>query len=597
MGPLVVDAVALEEAVTITAIDNEGNQVIQTSAISFEADDRVADVLQEAAELAEVALDVQESEFGPFLNNIGDVVIPDSYYWSFYINGVEAQSGISEQTIANGDNVLFLLTDWPVDTVDVKVSALGGTCDTLFEADITLPKYATAYDGLVQASESVDATVDTEWLTSINNIDDYLLVEGDFWSFNVNGETASVGALGKSAEAGDVYEFRLDNFINADHIEMTCDSVEPDDSEDVDTPDEDIPVVDDDTTTESQDIKALRQQITTDMNVLANYILSKDKAENYGDEWWVWGLATAGVDIPANYLTDVEKKVAALQGDFESVSELEKVIIALSAMGEDVTDVAKVNLIEKLISHEQLTDNVSAAAFGLIALSSGDFVGTAETEKSLIDYLLSVELADGAWSYRGETASIDITGMVLTGLAHYQAQPDVALAIERAVAYLSNVQEENGGFVEFGSDSSETLSQVIIGLTSVGIDPTSEQFTKPGGNIVEHLLRFKTAEGLYTHEVGDDEANDLSIQQALLALAHLNKFAGLDVELDVTPQPDINVPEEEVIQEDKTDEDDVVDVGGDRLPDTASPYYNYLLIGLIVIVVGIIVFAIQRKRK
>src|SRR5699024_3307978 len=99
-------------------------------------------------------------------------------------------------------------------------------------------------------------------------------------------------------------------------------------------------------------------------------------------------------------------------------------------------------------------------------------------------------------------------------------------SIERAVEFLSAEQMDEGGYdggAFLGGITSEATSQVIIGLTANGIDPTSEPFTK-SVDLIEHLLSFQHDSGGFTHTLGDKDANNMATEQALQALVAYNLF-------------------------------------------------------------------------
>lgn len=66
-----------------------------------------------------------------------------------------------------------------------------------------------------------------------------------------------------------------------------------------------------------------------------------------------------------------------------------------------------------------------------------------------------------------------MTGMAIQALApYYSTNSDVKEAIDKALTAMSNAQNENGGFASWGSVNSESCAQVLVALTSLGIDPT-----------------------------------------------------------------------------------------------------------------------------
>ena len=81
--------------------------------------------------------------------------------------------------------------------------------------------------------------------------------------------------------------------------------------------------------------------------------------------------------------------------------------------------------------------------------------------------------------------------MTLQCLEPYQDQQEVAEIIEKGIQILSAGQEENGGYVAYGSDSSESVSQVILTLSTYGIDCNEdERFIKDGKGLYDILMEL-----------------------------------------------------------------------------------------------------------
>jgi hypothetical protein len=101
------------------------------------------------------------------------------------------------------------------------------------------------------------------------------------------------------------------------------------------------------------------------------------------------------------------------------------------------------------------------------------------------------------------------------------------MAADKALLWLSANQQEDGSYVSYGNRNSESCSQVICALTAWGVDPESAAYTKPGGNIVEALLRFQVtsgaAKGQFCHILPNPDPG-FATQQALYALGALKDF-------------------------------------------------------------------------
>ena len=112
------------------------------------------------------------------------------------------------------------------------------------------------------------------------------------------------------------------------------------------------------------------------------------------------------------------------------------------------------------------------------------------TRQMLVDYILSKEIIDskgvtGGFALSDSCPDPDVTGMALQALAKYQDQEKVKQAIDRALVVLSNMQNSNGGYSSWGSESSESTVQVIVALCELGINPdTDSRFIKNGTTLV-----------------------------------------------------------------------------------------------------------------
>src|SRR5699024_1306156 len=248
--------------------------------------------------------------------------------------------------------------------------------------------------------------------------------------------------------------------------------------------------------------------------------------------WLAVGLQQSGEKVPASYEAvfkeNVQKQVVeALENNRMSITDVERLVLASLAINKDPRNIEGTNLVELIYNSPErelydgsVVDTLTyqgnnGIAHALIALDAGKFDIPKDakwTREKLVDTLLDAQREDGAWNLNDAFpgASIDVTAMVLTALAPYKEDEKVTTAIDKAVAYLSNAQTEDGGF-DGGSDvggvTSEAASQVIIALTALGIDPKSEEFTK-SVNLIDHLLSYQVSNGGFAHTLSDSEAND-----------------------------------------------------------------------------------------
>lgn len=258
------------------------------------------------------------------------------------------------------------------------------------------------------------------------------------------------------------------------------------------------------------------------------------KDQGLPGDWAAFGLNAAGEDITVapyvdgsgrNYLDKLEEKIAA-SGVGALMTDYERTVLGVVSAGGDPRDVAGVDLIERIVSWSGMGQGINAAVWGLIALDAANAPDPAEagrhTRNEFITYILNNKAGAG-WAYGGgSTPDPDMTGMALYALTPYRTRADVQEAGEKAIAWLSRNQADDGRFGSWGSINSESCSQVIMGITSWGIDPQGPEFTKAYGNAVTGLLSFQTSSGVFRHTTMEDPG--MATDQAIEALAALECY-------------------------------------------------------------------------
>jgi len=311
-----------------------------------------------------------------------------------------------------------------------------------------------------------------------------------------------------------------------------------------------------------------------------------------GGEWTILSLARAGYSVPADYYdiyyNNVVESVNSLMPETPRVpegkldrnkgSEHSRLIIGLTAIGKDATNVGDnpnskegYNIFEALADFDYMKfQGINGSIFALIALDSYDYeipqvegVNQA-TRQMYIDEILSREVDDGGWSLAGP-ADVDITAMAIQGLTpYYHSNPDVKAAIDRAITWLSDVQADNGGFVNpwGGGNNVESISQVIVALTGLGIDPNEDsRFIKNGHSAIDSLMNFAVPTGGFKHNE-NGEVNGMATDQAAYALVAYQRFINgqtslynmTDVQMNEEPQPEEPQPEEPQPEEPQPEE-------------------------------------------
>lgn len=267
-----------------------------------------------------------------------------------------------------------------------------------------------------------------------------------------------------------------------------------------------------------------------------------------GGEWMVIGLARSGRTVPAGYYDNVVEYVKAKADANErlhptKVTDNARVILALTAIGKDVTNVGGHNLLKGLDSMDYVqAQDINGPIFTLIALDSHNYPTMGDvTREKLIQVILDAQLNDGGWNLSAENADPDMTAMAIQALApYYKTNETVKAAVDKALEALSALQRSDGGFDSWGTVNSESCAQVIVALTALGIDPTADsRFVKNGRTVLDALAGFYVTGGGFRH-TADGERNDMATEQGYYALAAYYRFANTQTRLydmsDVTVQ-------------------------------------------------------------
>lgn len=263
-------------------------------------------------------------------------------------------------------------------------------------------------------------------------------------------------------------------------------------------------------------------------------------------EWAVLGQARAKVPLSEAYIAAYYEKVVAyvqknmgadgVLVDPESrnptVTDNERIVLALTAIGKDPANVGGENLLKALQDKDimKVTDtsntDINGLVMGLLALNSRNY--TSDTSW-LVQAVLAQQNEDGSWSASADTkpvGDVDMTAMALQALAPYHkdsGNETVNTAVEKALNWLS-------GKYRSGYDSSESCAQVVIALSALNLDAnTDARFTKTVEgktlSVLGNLLQYRVAEnGGFKHQFADKAVNEMATEQALCAMAAYARF-------------------------------------------------------------------------
>ena len=255
-----------------------------------------------------------------------------------------------------------------------------------------------------------------------------------------------------------------------------------------------------------------------------------------GGDWLVFGLARSGLKAPQKYFDtyykNVEDYIVSVDGILsrKKNTEYSRVILAMSAIGKNPTNVAGFNLLLPLGDFDEtVRQGVNGVIFALLALDSGGYeipeapeAETQATRELYVGELLRREIPDGGWALTGGTPDADMTAMALQALAKYRDRQDVEDAVQRGLAALSALQEPDGAYLSWDEENSESVCQVIVALTELGISLDDERFVKNGQTLPQVLERFACEDGSYRHSLNGN-SDEMATEQAFYALAAIHR--------------------------------------------------------------------------
>jgi hypothetical protein len=210
-----------------------------------------------------------------------------------------------------------------------------------------------------------------------------------------------------------------------------------------------------------------------------------------------------------------------------------KVTLALTASGKSPRDLNGVDLIAKLegmVGQDGkiggANDFVNEHCYAIIALKSA---GRAIPASS-IEYLLARQIADGTWSWNGDTAAgggdNNTAAMAVIALAAAGVPADNA-QIQKALAHFAAQQNEDGGFPyikpsPYGTDSDANSTAVVMwAILATGQDPAGTDWKyqgQDGHSALDRMRAFQNEDGAFRWQDAMPDDNFASTVQAAIAL-------------------------------------------------------------------------------
>ena len=656
---------------THTLADGNLNTWIAKKTYKVEPGATVKDVLEMALKEANMSCKNPTGNYVESINGIGEFTNGSNSGWMYTLNGVHPNLGVAEQTLKNGDVIVFHYTDdytrekggtgFGEDTAIGKVEDLINAIGTVtLNSKDKINAARKAYDALTytqkQQVENYKKLTDAEAkYAELKKADDEkkadaveALIDKIDAKITLDSEGAIVAAR-KAYNALTADQKKLvNNYKKLTDAEYDLALLKADekDKEAAKNVEKLIDAIGTVTLASEEKIKAAREaydKLTDTQKALVKNYAELEQAESklaalkdlaeiqdaykttgdylenigtpvpgsVGGEWMVIGLIRSGRQI-RNADAYYEAVVKFVQENIDENGRLHnakstensRIILALTAMGKDVTNIGGYNLLTGLNNMEYVQkQGINGPIWALIALDSGNYpvpVGNV-TREALIQVILDAQLADGGWALSGSISDPDMTGMALQALApYYKKNAEVKKIVDEAIETLSMMQAADGSFASIDGSSSESIAQVVAALSALGIDAdTDSRFIKNGMSALDALYAFYVQGGGFKH-IPNGKLDGMATEQSYYALAaYFRMLDGKTTLFNMTDVIDMGG--------DKVEEEPTETLPAETEPDTTEPTVNkaenkggfpwWLVIVIVVLAGTIVVLVIVSKPR
>ncbi len=318
--------------------------------------------------------------------------------------------------------------------------------------------------------------------------------------------------------------------------------------------------------------------------------------ENAGksSEWYIFSLSRYG-DFDFSGYESALLSFLGQQKKCTASSALKYALVLASVGSSD-------SYISETVNSATGKQGVMSYIYGLHLLNNGYGNGSVTADET-IGTLLGMQTSDGGWVITGDIAETDATAMAIQALApHYEENETVRKAVDNALILLSERQLEGGDYASYGVSNPESTCQVLTALTSLGIDPmTDERFIKNGNNLIDGLKIYHKADGSFSHEK-DKEYNENATVQTFYSLISYIRFSESKSPLYILEDESETITQTPPVTSD-TDKEPATDIDAkeEEIPEkTAETDYRLpvcLVISGAAVVAAVVLILIKKGKK
>lgn len=235
--------------------------------------------------------------------------------------------------------------------------------------------------------------------------------------------------------------------------------------------------------------------------------INGELSQNAGQsgEWYIIALSQNGNYNFSKYETALVKYLS--NNDVSSASSRLKFALTLISIGSNNSYIY--NTVNNSIGKQ----GVMSWIFGLHILNNG-YSSNSYSVSAIKEKLLALQLSDGGWSVMGKYGDVDATAMAVQALSpYYKNDAKIKSAIDKALSFLSEKQKKTGDYASYGVNNPESTAQVLIALSTLGIDAQKDtRFIKNGNTVFDGIDLYRLSDGSFSHKQGGSYNSTATVQ-------------------------------------------------------------------------------------
>ncbi|MCR6852762.1 DUF4430 domain-containing protein [Paenibacillus jamilae] len=246
-------------------------------------------------------------------------------------------------------------------------------------------------------------------------------------------------------------------------------------------------------------------------------------------DWVAVALSRSGKNVPIeaklNYVKSVTEKVEKRINRF-SATDLARTIIMMNAMSADPKNVGGHNLVQKLYESDKV-NSVTGYAFALLAFDTKKYEIPVESKwnrVALVEALLNNQHTDGGWTYNSSGSKDSASSVDVTGMVLSALAPYQERSdVKPAIQKaVAYLYNEQLKNGGFSADGQENSNSTAQAI--IGLSLVKDVDQNRLHKAMQNLLSYQLSNGEFKWLPSDQNGNGMATEQALLALLQFKEM-------------------------------------------------------------------------